>query len=59
MTAYIISVLIVFVLSLVLSLLNILVNINKRDNAGTILASGINCLLSLGFITWSIILLAS
>lgn len=59
MTAYIIAVLVVFVLSLGLSLLNILVNVNREGTAGTVIASGINVLLSLGFITWSIILLAS
>jgi hypothetical protein len=59
MTAYIIAVMVVFILSLGLSLINILLNVNREGSAGAIIASGINCLLSLGFITWSIILLAS
>ena len=59
MTAFIIATFVYFILSLGLSLLNMAVNANKDGNGSALLASLINVLISLGFITWGIILLAS
>lgn len=58
--AFIIATLIYFVLSLGLALVSLVINVGRPDGSnGSIAASAINILISLGFITWSIILLAS
>jgi hypothetical protein len=59
MTAFIIAVLVYFVLSLTLSLISIAYNVSQNGNGGSVAGSAINVLLSVGFITWSIILLVS
>lgn len=59
MTAFIIATFVYFILSLGLSLLNMAINATKDGSGGALVASLINILISLGFITWGIILLAS
>lgn len=59
MTAFIIATLVYFVLSLGLSLISLTINVRKEDSVAAVGANAINILISLGFITWSIILLAS
>lgn len=60
MTAFLIAVIIYFILSLALSLLQIALDAtNKKSNGGLMIGSLINIVVSLGFITWSIILLVS
>lgn len=59
MTAFVIAVLVFFVLNLALTLISMMFNINEGGSGTAIIAGGINVLVSLGFITWSIILLAS
>jgi len=59
MTAFLIAVIIYFVLSLALSLLSIALNASQQDRGGAVMGSAVNILLSVGFITWSIILLVS
>lgn len=59
MTAILIAVIVYFSLSLLISLLTIGVKSQQPDTAAQIGASFINVLISLGFITWSILLLAA
>ena len=59
MTALLIAVIAYFALSLALSLINIGLNANEAGKASQVGASFINVLISLGFITWSIILLVN
>ena len=60
MTAFLIASIIYFVLSLGLGLIQIAFGVAKASNdAGSMIGSLINILISLGFITWSIILLVS
>lgn len=59
MTAFTIATLIYFVLSLGLALISMIINLGRVDGNIPLLANGINVLVSLGFITWAIILLAS
>ena len=59
MTAFLIVVIIYFALSLALSLLNIALNMSNSNAGTTVIGSAVNVLVSVGFITWSIILLVS
>jgi hypothetical protein len=60
MTAFIIAVMVYFILSLGLSLMNLAINASQDKATGSsVVATLINIMLSLGFLTWSIILLAS
>ncbi len=61
MTAFLIATIVYFVLSLGLGLIQIAISAgsNSKMSASAIGASAINIIISLVFITWSIILLAS
>ena len=58
MTAFLIATIIYFILSLGLGLVQVAIGVGK-DNPAALLASAINIVVSLSFITWAIILLVS
>jgi uncharacterized membrane-anchored protein len=57
--AFIIAAIVYFVLSLGLGLVSIALSAGSKTNPSTIVASAINILISLAFVTWGIILLVS
>ncbi len=61
MTAFLIATLVYFVLSLGLGLIQVALIAGSKSKSGgsAVVASAINIIISLVFITWSIILLAS
>jgi hypothetical protein len=61
MTAFLIATIVYFILSLGLGLIQLAINAGSKGGAssGAIVGSAINIVISLVFITWSIILLVS